>query len=301
MHKYIVMGAQGCGKGTQARLLSEALHLTHISVGDIFRWHIQSHTKLGARIKRVIAEGQLVPDEVVEEVVRQRLQLHDWNYGFILDGFPRNSPQAAFFLESYDIDAVLLIQVPDAVVQERILNRRLCTRCGLDYNLIFHRPAVANTCDVCGGALIARADDTPETVRGTLGGLSHQDAADFGPVSPQGIGRRCGWHAFRCGGSARPASAARGKIGHAVSQRRLEVVSQCCGGTLPTYRNRKPARWQRAATALGNHLLLGFSRRLAKVAVHTPTNGLRFQAGMFVQGLPQFPAERHQITHDHFL
>lgn len=168
MHKYIIMGAQGCGKGTQARLLSDALDLVHISVGDIFRWHIQSHTKLGARIKRLIAEGQLVPDEVVEEVVRQRLQLHDWNYGFILDGFPRNSPQASFFLESYDIDAVLLIQVPDAVVQERILNRRLCTRCGLDYNLIFHRPAVANTCDVCGAALIARADDSPEAVRARL-------------------------------------------------------------------------------------------------------------------------------------
>jgi adenylate kinase len=168
MQKYIIMGVQGCGKGTQARLLSEALDLVHISVGDIFRWHIKSHTKLGARIKRLMAEGQLVPDEVVEEVVRQRLGLHDWNYGFILDGFPRNSPQAAFFLESYDIDAVLLIQVPDAVVQERILNRRLCPRCGLDYNLIFHRPAVANTCDVCGATLIARADDTPEAVRSRL-------------------------------------------------------------------------------------------------------------------------------------
>src|SRR5262249_40513317 len=86
--------------------------------GDIFRWHIQSHTKLGARIKRIMDEGQLVPDDVVEEVVKQRLEQHDWNYGFILDGFPRNSRQAAFFLESYDIDAVLLIEVPDALVQE---------------------------------------------------------------------------------------------------------------------------------------------------------------------------------------
>ena len=168
MHKYIIMGVQGCGKGTQARLLKEALDLVHISVGDIFRWHIQSHTKLGARIKRDIADGQLVPDEVVEEVVKERLDLHDWNYGFILDGFPRNSRQAEFFLESYDIDAVLLIEVPDAVVQERILNRRLCPNCGLDYNLIFHRPAVANTCDVCGTVLIARADDTPEAVQSRL-------------------------------------------------------------------------------------------------------------------------------------
>ena len=168
MHKYIIMGVQGCGKGTQARLLKEAFDLVHISVGDMFRWHIQSHTKLGARIKRIMAEGQLVPDDVVEDVVKQRLEQHDWNYGFVLDGFPRNGRQAAFFLESYDIDAVLLIEVPDAVVQERILNRRLCPKCGLDYNLIFHRPAVANTCDVCGAALIARPDDTPDAVRARL-------------------------------------------------------------------------------------------------------------------------------------
>jgi adenylate kinase len=168
MHKYVIMGAQGCGKGTQARLLKEAFHLVHISVGDIFRWHIQSHTKLGARIKRIMAEGQLVPDDIVEEVVKQRLDQHDWNYGFILDGFPRNSRQAAFFLESYDIDAVVLIEVPDEVVHERILNRRLCPKCGLDYNLIFHRPTAANTCDVCGTELVARPDDTPEAVRSRL-------------------------------------------------------------------------------------------------------------------------------------
>jgi adenylate kinase len=168
MHKYIIMGVQGCGKGTQAKKLKEVLSLVHISVGDIFRWHIQSHTKLGACIKRIIGEGQLVSDDIVEEVVKQRLDQHDWNYGFILDGFPRNSRQAEFFLESYDIDAVLLIDVPDAVVQERILNRRLCSKCGLDYNLIFHRPAVLNTCDVCGGVLTSRADDTPEAVQARL-------------------------------------------------------------------------------------------------------------------------------------
>src|SRR5262249_37752271 len=156
------------GKGTQARMLKEAFDLVHISVGDIFRWHIQGHTKLGARIKRTMAEGQLVSDEVVAEVVKQRLDQHDWNYGFILDGFPRSPRQAAFSRERYDTAAVLQIEVPDAVVMERILNRRLCPKCGLDYNLIFHRPAVANTCDVCGTALVARADDTPEAVQARL-------------------------------------------------------------------------------------------------------------------------------------
>jgi adenylate kinase len=165
MHKYIIMGAQGSGKGTQAKLLAEGIGLVHISVGDIFRWHVQAHTKLGARVKRVVASGTLVSDEMVEEVVRGRLDQHDWNYGFILDGFPRNVVQAEFFLESYDIDAVILIEVPTAVVLERIQSRRLCSACGLDYNLIFHRPAAADTCDVCGGRLVQRPDDNPEAVR----------------------------------------------------------------------------------------------------------------------------------------
>lgn len=168
MRKYIIMGVQGSGKGTQAKLLCETFDLVHMSVGDIFRWHIQSHTKLGARVKRIVSQGQLVPDEVVAEVVKVRLEMHDWNYGFVLDGFPRNQPQAEFFLEHYDIDAVIQIDVPDDVVLQRILSRRLCERCGLDYNLIFHRPAVKDRCDVCGARLVSRADDTPAAVQARL-------------------------------------------------------------------------------------------------------------------------------------
>lgn len=168
MRKYVIMGVQGCGKGTQAKLLAKDFDLTHISVGDVFRWHISSHTKLGARLRRDVAAGKMVDDEVVEQIVRERLQWHDWNYGFILDGFPRNVHQARFFLESYDIDAVIVLHVPDEVVLQRILNRRLCSKCGLDYNLIFHRPAVENTCDVCGSALVVRSDDNPESVQARL-------------------------------------------------------------------------------------------------------------------------------------
>jgi adenylate kinase len=168
MRKYIIMGAQGSGKGTQAKMLQEAFGLVHISVGDIFRWHIQSHTKLAARIQRTVAAGGLVPDETVEEVVKWRLDMHDWNYGFVLDGFPRNGPQALFFLESYDIDAVVLLRLSDEAALERSQSRRLCANCGLDYNLIYHRPAVEGVCDVCGGRLVARADDTPEVIRARL-------------------------------------------------------------------------------------------------------------------------------------
>jgi len=168
MRKYVIMGVQGCGKGTQAKLLKESYDLTHISVGDILRWNLQAHTKLGARIRRLMTDGQLVPDEVVEKIVRHRLDEHDWNHGFVLDGFPRNHAQAEFFLESYDIDAVLLIDVPDRVVLERIQARRLCHTCGLDYNLMFHRPAREGICDVCAGPLVQRSDDNETAVRARL-------------------------------------------------------------------------------------------------------------------------------------
>jgi adenylate kinase len=168
MRKFVIMGPQGSGKGTQAKLLCEACDVVHISVGDIFRWHVQKHTKLGAKVKRIVAEGRLVPDELVDEVVSERLAQHDWNYGFLLDGFPRNFAQAEFFLEAYDIDAVLHLDVPRAVVRARILSRRLCLACGLDYNLIHHRPAVADTCDVCRAPLVQRPDDSPEAVEARL-------------------------------------------------------------------------------------------------------------------------------------
>jgi len=167
--KCIIMGIQGCGKGTQAKMLEDKYDMVHISIGDMFRWNIKHHTKLGSRIIRTIKAGELVTDEVVIALLRQRLNEHDWNYGFILDGFPRNQVQAEFLLETYDIDAVILIDVPDEVVIRRIVGRRHCPACGLDYNLEFNPPKVEGTCDGCGAALAQRADDNETAIRKRLG------------------------------------------------------------------------------------------------------------------------------------
>ena len=164
VRKYVIMGVQGSGKGTQATRMAAEFTIEHISVGDIFRWNVQHHTKLGAQVKRVMDLGELVSDDLVDEVVRNRLEQHDWNYGFVIDGYPRNANQAEFFLERYDIDGVVNLVMPDAEVERRVLARRLCSQCGLDYNLIFHRPEHEDTCDVCGGRLVARPDDTPEAL-----------------------------------------------------------------------------------------------------------------------------------------
>jgi adenylate kinase len=164
VQKYVIMGVQGSGKGTQARRLAADHELEHIEVGDIFRWNVQHHTKLGAQVRREIDAGRLVGDDVVEQVVRDRLEMHDWNYGFIIDGFPRTVGQAAFFLERYDIDAVIHLVKPDTEVKARVMARRVCAECGLDYNLMSHRPDDEGRCDVCGGELVARDDDTPEAL-----------------------------------------------------------------------------------------------------------------------------------------
>ena len=164
MRKYVIMGVQGSGKGTQAGMLAADLDLVHISVGDIFRWNVQHHTKLGAQVRRTMAAGLLVSDDLVEGVVQERLRQHDWNYGFIIDGFPRNERQAEFFLESYDIDGVIHLDLPDSEVHRRVLARRLCSGCGMDYNLIANSPHEPGRCDLCGSALVRREDDTEQAL-----------------------------------------------------------------------------------------------------------------------------------------
>jgi adenylate kinase len=164
MRKYVIMGVPGSGKSSQGSVLAADLDLVHISVGDIFRWNVQHHTKMGAQVRRIMAAGELVGDDLAEAVTAERLAQHDWNYGFVIDGFPRNARQAEFFLESYDIDSVIHLDMPDSEVRRRVLARRLCSGCGMDYNLIQSRPQEEGVCDVCGGTLLTREDDTEEAL-----------------------------------------------------------------------------------------------------------------------------------------
>ena len=164
MRKYVIMGVQGSGKGTQSQLLASDLDLVHISVGDIFRWNVQNHTKMGAMVRRTMAAGELVGDDLVESVVQDRLTQHDWNYGFIIDGFPRNRRQAEFFLESYDIDGVIVLDLPDSEVRRRVLNRRLCAELRHQLQPDRQHPEGPRPLRLVRGELVTREDDTEEAL-----------------------------------------------------------------------------------------------------------------------------------------
>jgi adenylate kinase len=165
MNKYVIIGPPGSGKSTQSTLLCQAFGFVRISVGDIFRWNIKNRTRLAAKLRNFIDAGRLVPDDIVEEVIKSRLEQHDWNYGFVLDGYPATRNQARFFLECYDIDGVILLEIPESIALQRLSASRVCAQCGLDYDLIFHRARAEMLCDLCGGTLEPRSSDAPETVK----------------------------------------------------------------------------------------------------------------------------------------
>ena len=123
MNKYIMIGPQGSGKGTQAKLLAGQFGFVHISIGEIFRWHVRHHTKLGSRVSRITQEGRLVSDAIVEDVVRERLALHDWRYGFVLDGFPRTLAQTTYLFENWNLDRAVYLDLDDRTVHERVMTR----------------------------------------------------------------------------------------------------------------------------------------------------------------------------------
>ena len=165
----ILLGAPGAGKGTQGEIIRERLDIPTISTGVILREAIKAGTPLGQQAKAIIDQGGLVPDEVVNGIVRERLAQEDCKNGFILDGFPRTLPQAqALDQMGVQIDKVLYIQVPDALIEERLCNRRVCEGCGATYHLLNQPSSAGDLCEKCGGKLIIRKDDKPETIRERL-------------------------------------------------------------------------------------------------------------------------------------
>ncbi len=167
--KLILLGAPGAGKGTQAEILSRKLAIPAISTGNILRAAIKNGTEIGKMAQKFIDGGKLVPDDVIIGIVRERLADPDCTNGFILDGFPRTIPQAeALENAGIDIDAAVSIEVSDETIVERMSGRRVCRECGATYHVVTKPPRKEGVCDLCGGELIIRADDTPETVKARL-------------------------------------------------------------------------------------------------------------------------------------
>lgn len=167
--KLILLGAPGAGKGTQAEIISEKFNIPTISTGNIIRAALKEGTEMGLRAKAYTERGELVPDEVVIGIIRERLGENDCANGFILDGFPRTIPQA----EALDdmgiaVDAALSIEVADSEIVKRISGRRVCPACGASFHTEYKKPAREGVCDACGEALIIRKDDEPETVLNRL-------------------------------------------------------------------------------------------------------------------------------------
>ena len=168
----VLLGVPGAGKGTQAKLLEESLHLPQISTGDIFRYNMKNQTELGKLAKSCMDRGDLVPDEVTIKMVEDRLQHPDCANGAIMDGFPRNLVQATAFdavVAPYGgVTLVPLISLEDEEAVKRITGRRVCRTCGAVYHVDFNPPKQAGICDIDQGELYQRADDTVETVRNRL-------------------------------------------------------------------------------------------------------------------------------------
>ena len=168
-----MLGAPGAGKGTQAKRIAAKFSIPHISTGDIFRANIKNNTPLGAKAKSYMDKGELVPDELVIELIMDRFAQDDCINGYVLDGFPRTIPQAeeldkALKSVNDNLDYAIDVEVPDDNIINRMSGRRACVNCGATYHIVHNPPKVENECDTCNGELILRDDDKPETVKNRL-------------------------------------------------------------------------------------------------------------------------------------
>ena len=171
--KIIMLGAPGAGKGTQAKRIAEKYGIPHISTGDIFRANIKNQTELGMKAKSYMDQGGLVPDELTLELIMDRFTNEDCKNGYVLDGFPRTIPQAEALTKALAdkqdaVDYAVNVDVPDEAIVSRMSGRRACLACGGTYHVVFNPTKVEGICDACGGELILRADDKPETVQNRL-------------------------------------------------------------------------------------------------------------------------------------
>ena len=171
--KIIMLGAPGAGKGTQAKKIAEKYSIPHISTGDIFRANIKNQTELGMKAKSYMDQGALVPDELTLELIMDRFTNDDCKNGYVLDGFPRTIPQAEALTKALAdkqdaVDYAINVDVPDEAIVTRMSGRRACLACGVTYHIKFNPTKVEGICDACGGELVLRADDKPETVQKRL-------------------------------------------------------------------------------------------------------------------------------------
>lgn len=171
--KLIMLGAPGAGKGTQAKKIAEKYEIPHISTGDIFRANIKNGTELGKKAKEYMDQGLLVPDELVVDLVVDRVNQEDCGNGYVLDGFPRTIPQAEALDQALaglnqKVDYAINVEVPDENIVNRMSGRRACVGCGATYHIEYAPTKVENICDTCQGELILRDDDKPETVQKRL-------------------------------------------------------------------------------------------------------------------------------------
>lgn len=171
--KIIMLGAPGAGKGTQAKKIAAKYAIPHISTGDIFRANIKNNTELGQKAKTYMDKGELVPDELVVDLIMDRFKEADCANGYVLDGFPRTIPQAealdkALSANGESVDYAINVEVPDENIINRMSGRRACVGCGATYHIVYNPTKVEGKCDTCGADLILRDDDKPETVLNRL-------------------------------------------------------------------------------------------------------------------------------------
>ena len=166
--KLVIFGPPGSGKGTYASRLHARLGIDVIATGDILREIMKEDTPLGRKVKGFVEKGHLVPDDVVIQVLKQRLDKSSGEKGFILDGFPRTIEQAKALEKLFEIDGVIQLTVPDWIIIERLSSRRICKSCGEVYNVRFLRPKMEGICDKCGGQLYQRSDDMPDVIKGRI-------------------------------------------------------------------------------------------------------------------------------------